>query len=60
MSSPDRTKEESMSDHCDNGEILGPAYDPWDVFELDDEAAESEPEYGDFWGELDDDYTCGG
>jgi hypothetical protein len=35
--------------------------DPWDVFELDDEVLEPEPEYGDFWGELDDDCdnSCG-
>ena len=32
-----------------------PAEDPWEVFELDEEALEPEPEYGDFWGELDDD-----
>lgn len=25
----------------------------WDAFELDDEMVEPEPEYGDFWGELD-------
>jgi hypothetical protein len=35
-----------------------PAADPhddlWDVFELDDEAIEPEPEYGDFWEEVDD------
>jgi hypothetical protein len=29
--------------------------DPWAVFELDDDVAEPEPEYGDFWGEVDDD-----
>jgi hypothetical protein len=32
-----------------------PVDDPWDVFELDDDAAEPEPEPGDFWGEPDDD-----
>lgn len=33
----------------------GPLRDEvWDVFELDDETAEPEPEYGDFWGEVDD------
>ena len=37
-----------------------PAEDPWDVFELDEEALEPEPEYGDFWGELDDDCDNGG
>jgi hypothetical protein len=26
----------------------------WDAFELDDDSAEPEPEYGDFWGEVDD------
>ena len=25
----------------------------WDAFESDDEMVEPEPEYGDFWGELD-------
>ena len=28
--------------------------DLWDVFELDDETAEPEPQHGDFWGEPDD------
>lgn len=37
-----------------------PAEDPWDVFELDEGVAEPEPEYGDFWGELDDDCDDGG
>jgi hypothetical protein len=32
-----------------------PEDDPWDVFELDEDTIEPEPEYGDFWGELDDD-----
>jgi hypothetical protein len=32
-----------------------PADDPWDAFELDDDELESEPEPGDFWGELDHD-----
>ena len=31
------------------------AEDPWDVFYLDDEFLEPEPEYGDFWEEWDDD-----
>lgn len=31
------------------------ADEAWDVFELDEDTAEPEPEYGDFWGELDDD-----
>lgn len=48
-----------MSDACDERDGLGPVNDPWDVFELDDEEAEPEPEYGDFWGELDDDYAIG-
>jgi hypothetical protein len=26
----------------------------WDVFELDEDTIEPEPEYGDFWGEVDD------
>ena len=29
--------------------------DPWDAFELDDDELESQPEPGDFWGELDHD-----
>jgi hypothetical protein len=37
-----------------------PAEDPWDVFEIDEETLEPEPEYGDFWGELDDDCQNGG
>ena len=32
-----------------------PGDDPWDAFELDDGELESEPEPGDFWGELDND-----
>jgi hypothetical protein len=28
--------------------------DLWDAFERDDEVAEPQPEYGDFWGEPDD------
>jgi hypothetical protein len=38
---------------------VGPADDPWDVFELDDEVVEPEPVHGDFWGELDDDCNNG-
>ena len=38
---------------------IGPLDDAWDVFELDDEAVEPEPEYGDFWGALDDDCDIG-
>lgn len=36
------------------------ADDPWDVFEVDDDSLEPEPEYGDFWGELDDDCDISG
>ena len=33
----------------------GPSPDDiWDAFESDDELPEPQPEYGDFWGELDD------
>ena len=32
-----------------------PGDDPWDAFQLDDGELESEPEPGDFWGELDND-----
>jgi len=33
--------------------------DVWDAFELDDETADPQPEYGDFWGEPDDDEEPG-
>jgi hypothetical protein len=37
-----------------------PLDDAWDVFELDDDVvAEPQPEYGDFWGVLDDDCDDG-
>jgi hypothetical protein len=48
-----------MSNAHDKRESLSPANDPWDVFELDDEVVEPEPEYGDFWGEVDDDCDNG-
>jgi hypothetical protein len=48
-----------MSNARDDRENLSPIEDPWDVFELDEEAAEPEPEYGDFWGEQDDDCDNG-
>jgi hypothetical protein len=35
-----------------------PTDDLWDAFELDDDQLESEPEPGDFWGELD--HDCDG
>jgi hypothetical protein len=45
-----------MPSSCGKQEDFGPAGDPWEVFELDDDVeAEPEPEYGDFWGDLDDD-----
>ncbi len=28
--------------------------DPWDVFELDEDTIETEPQDGDFWGEIED------
>jgi hypothetical protein len=31
-----------------------PNEDAWAAFELDEETTEPEPEYGDFWSELDD------
>jgi hypothetical protein len=34
--------------------------DPWDAFELEDDIVEPEPEYGDFWGEQDDDCDYAG
>ena len=34
--------------------------DLWDVFMLDEETDEPDPERGDFWGELDDDCDYGG
>jgi hypothetical protein len=49
-----------MSDAHDNPETSTPPDDAWDVFELDDEACEPEPERGDFWEEVDDDYGNGG
>ena len=45
----------AMPNAHEEGEASGPNDDPWDAFELDNEAAEPEPESGDFWGELDDD-----
>ena len=49
-----------MSDSPDKRTNLSPADDAWDVFELDDDVvAEPEPEYGDFWGVLDDDCNDG-
>ncbi len=49
-----------MSNTHDNAEIPAPADDVWDVFELDDEECEPEPEHGDFWEEADDDCGNGG
>jgi hypothetical protein len=48
-----------MTNRSDGGGEFGLADDPWDVFELNDEDAESEPQHGDFWGELDDDCADG-
>ena len=44
-----------MSNNPDKAEGPTPGDDSWDVFEIDD-LAEPEPEHGDFWGELDDEY----
>jgi hypothetical protein len=44
-----------MSSGCEK-----PVDDPWEVFDLDDDLPEPEPEPGDFWGELDDDSYDGG
>ncbi len=50
-----------MSDTRDQRKGLSPGDEAWDVFELDDEAAaDPQPEYGDFWGEPDDDCDNGG
>ena len=49
-----------MPNAHDKPEDIGPADDPWDVFEVDEDVVEPEPEYGDFWGELDDDCDNGG
>lgn len=41
----------------DDGDGLEPGLlpdDVWDAFELDDGPEEPEPEYGDFWPEIDD------
>ena len=48
-----------MSNAQKKQEGLRPSDDLWDVFELDDALTEPEPEYGDFWGELDDDCDNG-
>lgn len=47
-----------MSQHHAARESSTPSEAIWDAFELDD-LSEPEPEYGDFWGELDDDYDIG-
>lgn len=49
--------ERSVGPH--SGRSTLPAEDPWDVFKLDDDWLEPEPEYGDFWEELDDDCDIG-
>jgi hypothetical protein len=49
-----------MSNAHDHAEIRAPADDVWDVFQLDDDGCEPEPERGDFWEEVDDDYGDGG
>ena len=53
---PDPASEGWCQD-LDEWDALGPSplwEDLWDAFELDDEMAEPQPEYGDFWGEPDD------
>jgi hypothetical protein len=35
--------------------VFCPVEDPWDVFIMDEYDVDCEPEYGDFWGEPDDD-----
>jgi len=48
------------NDQSDDGELSCPTPQPvrdevWDAFELDEDTVEPQPEYGDFWGELDED-----
>lgn len=51
-----RAAEESFEDwdEWDGWGSSGLWDDLWDAFERDDEMAEPQPEYGDFWGEPDD------
>jgi len=49
-----------MSNAYDHPEARTSAEDAWDVFELDDEMCEPEPERGDFWEEMEDDYGHAG
>ncbi len=49
-----------MSNAPDQPETRTPPDDAWDVFELDEDTCEPQPEQGDFWEEVDDDYRHGG
>ena len=52
----DPASEQSFGD-LEEWDASGPSplwEDLWDAFDLDDEMAEPQPEYGDFWGEPDD------
>ncbi len=51
------SEDDFSPDRGEDGDELQPCLlsdDLWDVFELDDETAEPDPEPGDFWGVLDD------
>jgi hypothetical protein len=48
-----------MSNAHDKQESFDSGSDSWEVFEADYELMEPEPERGDFWGELDDDFDNG-
>jgi hypothetical protein len=44
-----------MSNAIDQSDVFCPVEDPWDVFIMDEDNVDCEPEYGDFWGVPDDD-----
>jgi hypothetical protein len=56
-------EEENPQEDCGDGAaepavVLQPVPDEaWEAFVLNEETAEPEPEYGDFWGELDEEET---
>jgi hypothetical protein len=51
---PGQVTPESKGDDRDPPESDTGLLNVWDAFDRNDEAAEPEPEYGDFWPELDD------
>jgi hypothetical protein len=50
-------REETVVSNAHEDQYPSAVEDPWDVFVLDEDAMEPEPEFGDFWGELDDDFN---